>query len=380
MSEKIDYYKILGVTKQSTEEEIKKAYRKLALKYHPDKNPDNKEAESKFKEISEAYEVLGDSEKRKKYDSYGFDFNKRMNYDDIFSGFGHGPSMDDLFGDLFGNNNRRSQYNPNIKPKGKNLRIQLGLTTEEIILGSEKKILINRRVSCNPCNGNGSKNGTSFESCKTCSGTGRVVYTQKTPFGIMRQEASCSDCVGSGKVVLEKCDTCVGNGFESKKEEVEVNIPKGARSGMQFAIKNKGDESIYGGESGDLLIDVYHKQDERYIFENDDIIIDLHIDLIDAIRGVDNFELDTPHGKVKIKIPENSYTGKALRIQNKGLPLYNSTQFGNLYIYINVNISANFIDKIKELDESLIDEYKNNEDVSNKKGIYKTFREHFFNK
>ncbi len=380
MSEKKDYYKVLGVTKQSTEEEIKKAYRKLALKYHPDKNPEDKEAESKFKEITEAYEVLSNPEKRKKYDSYGFDFNKRMNYDDIFSGFGHGPSMDDLFGDLFGNYKNRTNNRTSIKPKGKNLKIQLGLTTEEIILGSEKKLLINRNIVCNSCSGNGSKNGTSLNNCKTCSGTGRVVYAQRTSFGIMRQEAVCSDCGGSGRVVLEKCDVCHGVGFENIKDEVEINIPKGARSGMQFAIKNKGDESLYGGESGDLLIDIYHKQDDRYMFENDDIIIDLHIDLIDAIRGVQSFELDTPHGKIKLNIPENSYTGKALRIQNKGLPLYNSTQAGDLYIYINVSISEDFIDKIKKIDETLLDEYKKEDKINNKKGIYKTFREYFFNK
>lgn len=377
MSEKRDYYKVLGVTKQSTEEEIKKAYRKLAFKYHPDKNPDDKESEVKFKEISEAYEVLSNPEKRKKYDNYGFEFNNRMSYDDVFSGFGYGPSMDDLFGDLFGNYKNRTNNRTSVKPKGKNLRIQLNLTTEEIISGIEKKIIINRNIVCNSCSGNGSKNGNSLEVCKTCSGTGKVIYTQKTPFGIMRQEVICSDCGGSGKIILEKCDSCNGIGFESLKDEVEIKIPKGVRTGMQFAVKNKGDESFYGGESGDLLIDVYHKQDERYMFENDDIIIDLHIDFLDAIRGVEKYELDTPHGKVKINIPENSYTGKVLRIQSKGLPLYNSTQVGNLYIYINVNIPEDFMEKIKKIDKSLLGEYKKDNKINNKKGIYRTFREYF---
>ena len=377
MSEKIDYYKILGVTKQSTEEEIKKAYRKLALKYHPDKNPDNKEAESKFKEISEAYEVLGNSEKRKKYDNYGFNFNNRMNYDDIFSGFGHGPSMDDLFGDLFGNNNRRSQYNSNIKPKGTNLRIQIGLTTEEIVFGSDKKVLLNRKIICKSCGGNGSENGDSIESCKTCSGRGRVVHSQRTAFGIMRQEVICPDCSGKGTKILKKCNECNGLGYDNIKEEVEISIPKGARTGMQFAIRHKGDDSLVGGESGDLLIDVYHKQDERYMFESDDIIIDLHIDLMDAIRGVENFEIDTPHGKITINIPEKSFSGKVLRIKNKGLPVYESLEIGSMYIYINVNISEDFIEKIKKIDQSLIDEYKSDNLKINERGIYKTFREHF---
>lgn len=376
MSEKKDYYKVLGVTKQSAEEEIKKAYRKLALKYHPDKNPDDTESETRFKEISEAYEVLGNSEKRKKYDSHGFNFNNRMNYDDIFSGFGNGPSMDDLFGDLFGNSNNKNSRRGR-KVNGKNLKIQIGLTTEEIILGSEKKILINRNIVCKSCTGNGSKDGNSFESCEKCSGTGRIVYIQRTPFGVVSQEAPCNGCGGLGRKIIENCDSCNSLGFESKKEEVEISIPKGARTGMQFAIKNKGDESIEGGESGDLLIDIHQKQDDRYMFENSDIIIDLHIDLIDAIVGVENFELDTPHGRIKIKIPENSYTGKTLRIPNKGLPSYNISNMGNMYIYINVNVSEDFIDKIKNIDSSLLESYKKDNKTNYKKGVYKTFREHF---
>jgi molecular chaperone DnaJ len=374
MSEKIDYYKVLGVTKQSTEDEIKKSYRKLALKYHPDKNPNNKEAESKFKEISEAYEVLGNPKKRKKYDNYGFNFNQHANYEDIFSGFGSGPSMDDLFGDLFGNN--RNNQNSNIKSKGRNLKINIGLTTEDIIFGSDKKILLNRNIVCKPCNGNGSENGNEIETCKTCAGKGRIIHTQRTSFGIMRQEIICPDCRGKGRKILKKCTSCNSSGYDNIKDEIEIKIPKGARTGMQFAIKNKGDESV-NGITGDLIIDVYQKSDNKYMFENDDVIIDLHIDLIDSIKGVSDFEIDTPHGKVKIEIPEKTYTGQKIKIPNKGLPIYNSSKIGDMYAYINVNIPEGFIDKLKSINVNFFNDYVKETNAQNKNGIYKNFKSHF---
>lgn len=370
---KLDYYKVLGVTKSSTSVEIKKAYRKLAIKYHPDKNQGNKEAEEKFKEISESYDVLGDPEKKAKYDAYGHMGNsgyQSRNYSDTFSGFGGGASMEDLFGDLF-NHSRGQSYRQ--KRKGRNLRIKLGITIEDIVNGVHKKVSIKRSSQCSSCNGNGSKNGNSHYSCPSCGGSGTVIIQQVTPLGVMRQQSTCTNCQGSGSVIKEACSPCGGLGIHHKQEEVDIKIPKGSRSNMPFAIKGKGD-SIKGGESGDLLVEVFEKEHDLFTIEGYNVILDKYITIEEAIFGKNDLEIETPHGKIKINIPPNSKIGKALRITGKGLPIYNTSKTGDLILYINVEIPDSS-DVNKELKEafSTLKKKKNQP----QKGLYKYFREHF---
>jgi len=376
MSEKRDYYEVLGVTKNSTEEEIKKAYRKLALKYHPDKNPDNKESEEKFKEITEAYECLSDKEKRQRYDMGGhsmFNQNGRSyNYNDFFTNFGGGgPDFNDVFGDLFNRFNKAGSNRP--FRSGRHLRIQISLDLKDIVNGTNKTVAINRNVKCEPCNGIGSKEGKSHENCSFCNGQGKVINRQRTPFGIMTHESICVNCNGDGIKILEVCNECNGKGVNNRREEVEINIPRGAREGMQFAIREKGDY-IKGGVSGDLLIDILEVKSEEYLIENNNIIIDYFIDLIDSIKGKKDVEIETPHGTIKINIPKNVFNGQALRLLKKGIPTYESNEMGDFLIYININIPDMSEEDVSKI-EDVFKKYETNN--YNKKGIYKTFKEHF---
>jgi molecular chaperone DnaJ len=376
MSKK-DYYKVLGVPKTASDSEIKKAYRKLAVKYHPDKNPDNKEAEEKFKEISEAYDVLSNGDKRKKYDTFGHNGGQSM-YEDFFGGnFGRGATMEDIFGDLF-NSRRKNPHQQN--NRGKSLRVRLELGIEDIVNGVKKTIAINRNVKCEPCKGNGSKDGINHQMCSHCNGSGVAIESKRTPFGFIKTQVTCGVCNGSGREIKEYCDSCMGAGIlRSQREEVEVAVPKGARTGMQFAIRHKGDDSP-NGESGDLLIDVFQKNDDNYIVENSNIIYDLHISLFDALFGKKGFEIENPHGKIKITIPRGSYTGKVLRVPNKGLPVYGSPEVGDFIIYVNVDVPEDLEERIKSEDEELYNKLKSSnsmKEVENKKGIYRNFREHF---
>lgn len=368
----LDYYKVLGVTKSSTSVEIKKAYRKLAIKHHPDKNYGNKDAEERFKEISESYDVLGDSEKRAKYDAYGHVGNGGNSHYGYGGGFGGNSSMEDLFNDMFGRSGNQHNYRQNLK--GRNLRIKLGITIEEIVNGVNKKVLIKRKSKCKSCNGSGSKGGKSHTNCPQCSGRGRVVIQQVTPLGVIRQESTCNYCQGAGIIIKEICVPCgsLGANF-NEEEEVDIKIPKGSRSNMPFAIKGKGD-FVKGGESGDLLVDLFEKKHDLFCVEKDNVILDKNISLIDAIFGNSETEIDTPHGKIKINIPPNSYIGKAFRVSGKGLPVYGQNKVGDLIVYINVDIpNSHEIDDNTRMALSNLKKNAGNEPL----GIYKSFREHF---
>jgi len=366
----LDYYKILGVTKSSTSVEIKKSYRKLAIKYHPDKNHGNKEAEEKFKEVSESYEILSDSEKKEKYDAYGHMGSSNRQYHN--NGFGGGSSMEDLFGDLF--NNSRSRHHQQQKSKGRNLRIKLGITIEDIVKGVHKKVLIKRKSKCNSCGGNGSKSGKSQSSCHHCAGYGRVVVQKVTNFGVVRQEMPCNYCSGSGSIIKEICIPCggLGSNFQNQ-EEVDISVPRGSRSNMPFAIKGKGDY-VRNGECGDLLVDMFEREHDMFCIEGHNIVMDKKISILDAIFGVEELDIETPHGKIRINIPPNSYAGKALRVPRKGLPIYNSSKLGDMIIYINIEMpKSHQIDEKTRIALGKITESNNSENS----GIYKTFRKHF---
>lgn len=333
---KRDYYDVLGVAKTASADELKKAYRKLAIQYHPDKNPDNKAAEEKFKEAAEAYDVLSNPDKKARYDRFGHqgmggagNSGGGMNMEDIFSHFGDVFNNDDSpFGSFFGGRGSRQR-------KGSDLRIKLKLNLNEISNGVEKKIKVKRYVACKACSGNGSKNGTSLQSCGTCGGTGQVRRVQNTMLGQMMTSATCPTCNGEGKIVSQRCEVCAGEGRMVEEEVIPVKIPAGVAEGMQLSMSGKGNVPQRGGVPGDLLIVIEEEEDETLKREGNNIIYDLHISFIDAALG-NSFEVPTVDGKVKIKIDAGTQSGKILRLKDKGIKEINSYGRGDQLIYVNV--------------------------------------------
>jgi molecular chaperone DnaJ len=340
---KRDYYEILGVSKNASEGEIKKAYRQMALKYHPDKNQGDKSAEEKFKEAAEAYEVLRDPEKRRRYDQYGHSglgngFGSggfSMSMEDIFSQFG------DIFGDAFGSSfggfggfggtrQRRRRVN-----RGSNLRVKVRLTFEEIAKGVEKKIKVNKYVECKPCNGSGSRDGSSYSSCSTCHGTGQVTRVTNTFLGQMQTSSTCPACGGEGQTIVNKCPNCAGDGIVKGEEIISVKIPAGVEGGMQLSLSGKGNAGARSGVPGDLVVLI--EETEHPEFERDGINL-LHnafISFVDAALGA-TIEIPTLDGKARIKITPGTQGGKVLRLKGKGLPAVNSYNTGDLLVNINV--------------------------------------------
>ena len=326
---KRDYYEILGINKSSSSEDIKKAYRKVAIKYHPDKNPDNKEAEEKFKEAAEAYEVLSNPEKKQKYDRFGHDGLRggpggfsggSMNMEDIFEQFGDifggGSPFDSFFG------GGRSQT----RNKGTNLRIKLNLSIQEVANGVEKKIKVKRLVSAP---------GVTFKSCGTCSGSGKVNKVVNTMLGQMVSSSSCYQCNGSGKIIDNKPPGVDSTGLQFKEEIIKITIPSGVSEGMQLSMSGKGNESPSGGLSGDLLILIEEMENDKFKRDGNNIVYDLYLNFIDAVLGTD-MEVPTINGRVKIKIPAGTQSGKILRLRGKGIKDINSSIAGDQLIHVNL--------------------------------------------
>jgi molecular chaperone DnaJ len=336
MASKRDYYEVLGVSKSASADEIKKAYRKLAIQHHPDKNPDDPSAEDKFKEAAEAYEVLSSPEKKQRYDQFGHQasggggggYGGGMNMDDIFSQFG------DVFGggSFFGGGGRGQGQGVR---KGSNLRIKLKLNLEEIANGAEKKIKVKRHVSCKSCSGNGSKNGTSTKSCGTCNGTGQVRKVMNTMLGQMMSTATCPTCNGEGKLILENCNVCNGEGRSLEEEVISIKIPAGVTDGMQLSMSGKGNVPQRGGVAGDLLIVIEEEEHEELKRDGTNVIYDLYINFADAALGT-HVEVPTIDGKVKIKIDAGTQGGKVLRLRDKGIKDINGYGKGDLLIHVNV--------------------------------------------
>lgn len=351
-----DYYNILGVDKNASQSEIKKAYRKKAIKYHPDKNPDNKEAEQKFKNAAEAYEVLGNKEKRARYDQMGHQAyqgsqgfgggGQHMNMDDIFSQFG------DIFGGAFGGGGfsgfggfgggqgRRRQR------KGSNLRVRLSLTLEEIANGVEKKIKIKRKVRAE---------GTTYKTCPTCNGTGQVTRISNTILGRMQTASPCSACQGTGEIIDKKPKGADANGMVTKEQTVSIKIPAGVVDGMQLKVSGKGNETVGNGVAGDLLVAIKEKEHKNLEREGDNLHYDLHISIPDAVLGCTK-EIPTVNGKARIKTDPGIQSGKTLRLRNKGIPSINGYGKGDLLVHVNVWTPKTLSKEQKKFFESMKDD------------------------
>jgi molecular chaperone DnaJ len=355
--EKRDYYEVLGVSKTATADEIKKAYRKKAIQYHPDKNPGDKEAEEKFKEAAEAYDVLSDEQKRQRYDQFGhaaFSGAGGGGGYGGFGGFGGGGfsmNMDDIFehfGDIFGGHFGGRGGSRGGTPRGTNLRVRVKITLEEAATGVEKKIKLNKKVTCSHCNGTGAENPSDLETCSVCGGTGRVVRTTQSFFGPMQTQTTCSACHGTGKVIKKKCHKCGGEGLETSSEVVSINIPAGIYDGAQLAMKGYGNAAPQGGVSGDLYIIVEVEEHKDLIRNNDDLIYNLMLPLTVAVLG-DEVVIPTLEGKVKIKIKPGTQPGEVLRLRNKGVPSLNGYGRGDLLVNIGVYIPERLSSEEKEM-------------------------------
>lgn len=342
---KRDYYEILGVEKNVDEKTLKKAYRKVAMKYHPDRNPDDKAAEEKFKEAAEAYEVLSNADKRARYDRFGHagvDGNSgfrgggggHMNMDDIFSQFGDifgnsGSPFDSFFG---GSGGQRAQASGQ---RGSNLRIKVALSLKEVANGVTKKIKVKKQVSCKTCSGSGAKDASSVKTCTTCSGSGYVRQIKNTFLGQMQTTAACPTCNGSGKMVTSNCSDCKGAGRIMDHEVVEIEIPAGVEEGMQLSMRGNGNAGKNGGPAGDLLINIEVKEHEHFTRDGQNLIYDLFINFADAALGT-SVEVPTLDGKVKIKVPEGTQSGKIFRLRGKGLPSIQAYGTGDILIHVNI--------------------------------------------
>lgn len=323
MAEKRDYYEVLGVSKDATDADLKKAYRTLAKKYHPDTNQGDPDAEAKFKEASEAYAVLSDPEKRRQYDQFGF-----AAFDDSaggsgFSGFDFsGSGMDDIFGDLFGDffgGGQRRSGGSSAPVRGQNVRKGIRITFEEAVFGCEKEIEINSRDECTVCGGSGAKPGTSPETCSKCGGKGQVVYTQQTMFGSMRNVQTCPDCGGTGRVIRSKCTCCRGTGYTTSRKRIKVTIPAGIDDGQSVRIRGKGELGSNGGERGDLLVEVNVSASPEFSRQDTDVYSSVKIPFTTAALG-GTIKIKTLYGDEEYTVEPGTQTDTRVRLRGKGIP------------------------------------------------------------
>lgn len=367
MAEKRDYYEVLGVAKTATADEIKKAYRKKAIQYHPDRNPGDKEAEEKFKEAAEAYDVLSDPDKRARYDQYGHNMGPQgfsgggagfsgggMSMEDIFSHFGdifEGAGFGGGFGGFGGGGRARRSVN-----RGSDLRINVKVSLKDIANGVTKKFKITHLVACSECHGTGAKDGTAFKTCATCHGTGVVTRVQQTFLGQMQTQSPCPDCHGEGKIISEPCAHCHGEGVERKEEVVEVNIPAGVSDGMTLKMSGKGNAARRGGVSGDLLIYVTEERDPELVRDGNDVTYNLMLDFPTAVLG-GKVEVPTINGRARITIEPGTQSGKILRLRGKGLPslergVGTGDELVNVMIYTPENLTADEKAEVQKLANS----------------------------
>jgi len=356
---KRDYYEILGVSREADQGAIKKAYRKLALRYHPDRNPGDQKAEERFKEAAEAYEVLSDEQKRARYDRFGHagmgnggGFSGGMTMEDIFQQFGdifgEGSPFESFFGGTAGGR-RRSRGQ-----KGANLRIKVSLTLDEIAEGATKKIKVKKQIACDACGGSGAKDRSSVRTCGTCGGSGYVRQVRSTFLGQMQTTTTCPTCNGAGEVVTENCSKCKGNGVVQGEETMEIEIPAGVEEGMQLSLRGKGNAGLRGGPAGDLLISIEEKPHDHLQRDGQNLVYELYLNFADAALGT-SVEVPTIEGKVKIKVPSGTQSGKIFRLREKGLPSVQAYGRGDQLIHVNVWTPKKLNDEERALLERLRD-------------------------
>ncbi len=377
---KKDFYEILGVTKSSTAEEIKKAYRKMALQYHPDKNPGNKESEEMFKEAAEAYEVLSDPQKKARYDQYGHQGvgganggAGHMNMDDIFSQFGD-VFGESVFGDFFGGGGGRRQQQRTRGVRGSNIRIKVKLSLKEIAEGARKTIKVKKYVVCDLCNGSGAKDASSVSTCKTCQGSGYVRKVQNTILGQMATTQTCHTCHGSGQQVTANCTKCHGAGRAYAEDTINIDIPAGVHEGIELSMNGKGNAGEKGGPNGDLLISIEELKDSELKREGNHVLYNLYISFVDAALGT-KVEVPTIDGKARITIPEGTQGGHIMRLKGKGLPALNSYGKGDQIIEVHVWVPKTLSSDEKKTLEKLKSSKNFQPDVNHKeKGFFEKMK------
>ncbi len=344
-----DYYEVLGLDKSADEAAIKRAYRTLAKKYHPDMNPGDKEAEKHFKEVNEAYDVLSDPDKKAKYDQFGFAAFEPGGGDSGFGGFGGFGGMDfdvsDIFSSFFGGGSSGSASRVR---RGEDLQVRVTLTFEEAVFGVKKEIRYDRVEKCSSCSGTGAAPGTSPKTCPTCHGSGRVRIQQRTPIGIMQTQQTCSACNGSGKIVEKPCDNCRGKGYVRITKKLDVTIPAGIDDGQQIVLKGQGNEGINGGSAGDLYIVASVRQHAIFEREGADIFCEVPISFVEATLGAE-IDIPTLEGTEKYKIPEGTQTGTTFTLRQRGVPIIRSKNRGNLNVTVKVEVPKSLNSEQKEL-------------------------------
>ncbi|PHI18645.1 molecular chaperone DnaJ [Lewinellaceae bacterium SD302] len=386
---KRDFYEILGVDKNADDNTLKKAYRKLAMKYHPDRNPDDKVAEEKFKEAAEAYEVLSDADKKARYDRFG---HAGVNGQGGFGGGAGGMTMEDIFsqfGDMFGGGGGGDAFGGGFfggsggarrqarGERGSNLRIKVPLTLEEIAKGVTKKIKVKRQVSCDVCDGSGAKDKSSVETCRTCSGSGVVRQVRSTFLGQMATTTTCPTCSGTGKQIKANCTKCRGEGRNYEADTIEVPIPAGVEEGIQLSMRGKGNAGRRGGPAGDLLINIEEKPHEFLQRDGQKVVYDLFLNFADAALGT-SVEVPTIDGQVRIKVPAGTQSGKIFRLRDKGLPMVQGRGRGDQLIHVNVWTPK----KVNKEETALLEQLREMENFKpptkkGEKGFFERMKEYF---
>ena len=383
MAQKRDYYEVLGVDKNATEDQIKKAYRTIAIKYHPDRNPGNKEAEEKFKEAAEAYDVLHDPQKRQQYDTFGFNgpgagggfggFGTSMNMDDIFSMFG------DIFGGHagfggFGGGRRGHQVQ-----RGSDLRLKVRLSLDEIAHGVTKKFKVRKDLTCSHCQGSGAAPGSTSEQCPTCHGSGVITHTTQSIFGMMQTQGVCPTCNGEGTVIKNKCPHCHGTGIEKGEEVVEIKIPAGVAEGMIVNVPGKGNAGPHKGVNGDIQVFIEEEENDTFVRDDNNLIYNLLLDFPTAALGGE-VEIPTIEGtKLKVKMEPGTQPGKTLRLRGKCLPAVQGYGRGNGDLVVNVSV---YIPKeLSREEKAAIEQFRQSDnfkgDAATKKSIFQKFKNYF---
>ncbi len=386
MAEKRDYYEVLGIAKGASEDEIKKAYRKQAKKYHPDLHPGDKEAEEKFKEVNEAYEILSDADKRARYDQFGhagvdpnYGAGAGGGFGGGFAGFDGDIDLGDIFGSFFGGGfgGGRRQANPNAPRRGADIRVSVALSFMEAAHGCTKTVTVNHQDTCPECGGSGAAKGTSPETCPDCGGRGTVTTQTRTPFGVMQSQRPCSRCGGRGKIIKTPCRKCSGTGRVSSSKKLEVKIPAGIDDDQSLAMRGLGDKGLNGGPAGDVIVIVTVRPDTLFERDKYDVWVTVPITYSQAVIG-DEVVVPTIDGKVQYKVPEGTQSGTVFRLRGKGIQYLNGKGRGDQYVKVNVEIPKKLTrtqrDALKKFEETLKDE-----NYEQRKGFFKTLKDMFGN-